>query len=174
MLKMPAVFSSSMVLQRSKNIAVWGESDSVSVTVSLNGCTVETNVHDGRWSLSLPPFKAGGPYSMSVTNGSDVINFDDIMIGEVWLAGGQSNMELELKDCRDGSSIVQGASDNGTGCNVRFYYTPKVAWKGEELYQAESGSSWDKFTSGKCGRWSAVGYHFASKLSEKLGVLQSV
>ena len=170
MLKMPAVFSSSMVLQRSKNIAVWGESDSVSVTVSLNGCTVETNVHDGRWSLSLPPFKAGGPYSMSVTNGSDVINFDDIMIGEVWLAGGQSNMELELKDCRDGSSIVQGASDNGTGCNVRFYYTPKVAWKGEELYQAESGSSWDKFTSGKCGRWSAVGYHFASKLSEKLGV----
>ena len=45
MLKMPAVFSSSMVLQRSKNIAVWGESDSVSVTVSLNGCTVETNVN---------------------------------------------------------------------------------------------------------------------------------
>ena len=88
MLKMPAVFSSSMVLQRNKNIAVWGESDSVSVTVSLNGCTVETNVHDGRWSLFLPPFKAGGPYSMSVTNGSDVISFDDIMIGEVWLAGG--------------------------------------------------------------------------------------
>ena len=139
MLRMPAVFSSSMVLQRNKNIAVWGESDGDFVEVSLNGCTVGTNVHDGRWSLCLPPFKAGGPYSMSVTNGSDVTSFDDIMIGEVWLAGGQSNMELELKDCRDGSRIVQGATDNSTGCNVRFYYTPKVAWMGEELYKAESG-----------------------------------
>ena len=170
MLRMPAVFSSSMVLQRNKNIAVWGESDGDFVEVSLNGCTVGTNVHDGRWSLCLPPFKAGGPYSMSVTNGSDVTSFDDIMIGEVWLAGGQSNMELELKDCRDGSRIVQGATDNSTGCNVRFYYTPKVAWMGEELYKAESGSSWEKFTTGNCSRWSAVGYHFASKLSEKLGV----
>lgn len=166
MLKMPVVFSDSMVLQRNKNIVVWGESDGDKVTVEINGCIVETGTINGKWSLYLPPMQAGGPYTMTVKSGGDILQYNDIMAGEVWLAGGQSNMELELQNSKDGSSIVQNAS----GDNVRFYYVPKVCWEGEELYQAEAESSWDKLSPGTCGRWSAVAYHFANKLSEKLGV----
>lgn len=166
MLKLPAVFSNCMVLQRNKNIAVWGEADGELVAVSLDNCTVETEVHNGKWNLCLPPHKAGGPYKMTVKSGNDVIVFDDIMLGEVWLAGGQSNMEFALKDDKNGMEIIKNAS----GDNVRFYYTPKVSWKGEELYKAEQESSWSKFTPESCEEWSAVGYYFADKLSEKLGV----
>lgn len=146
MLKLPAVFSNCMVLQRNKNIAVWGESDGDFVAVSLDNCTVETEVHNGKWNLCLPPHKAGGPYKMTVKSGNDVIVFDDIMLGEVWLAGGQSNMEFALKDDKNGMEIIKNAS----GDNVRFYYTPKVSWKGEELYKAEQESSWSKFTPESC------------------------
>ena len=59
MLKMPVVFSDSMVLQRNKNIVVWGESDGDKVTVEINGCIVETGTINGKWSLYLPP-NAGG------------------------------------------------------------------------------------------------------------------
>lgn len=127
---MPVVFSDSMVLQRNKNIAVWGESDGDKVTVEINGCIVETGTINGKWSLYLPPMQAGGPYTMTVKSGGDILQYNDIMAGEVWLAGGQSNMELELQNSKDGSSIVQNAS----GDNVRFYYVPKVCWEGEELY----------------------------------------
>ena len=166
MLKLPAIFSDHMVLQRNKNIAVWGESSPGIVTVSLNNCTVETEVQNGKWELFLPPHKAGGPYQMVIKNGNDVINFNDIIIGEVWLAGGQSNMEFELQNSTGGSDIIKNAS----GDNVRFYYTPKVAWKGEELYKAEEESSWSKFNPLDCKIWSAAGYHFADKLSKRLGV----
>lgn len=167
MLKLPAIFSDCMVLQRNKNIAVWGSSSPGIVTVSLGRCTVETQVQeDGKWELFLPPHKAGGPYQMVIKNGNDVINFNDIIIGEVWLAGGQSNMEFELQNSKGGSDIIENAS----GDNVRFYYTPKVAWKGDMLYKAEEESSWKKFTPLNCKTWSAAGYHFASKLSKRLGV----
>lgn len=170
MLKMPSVFSDSMVLQRNKNIAIWGEADGSLVTASLNGCSVETGVKEGKWGLYLPPMKEGGPYEMTVKCGEDIIVYRDIMLGEVWLAGGQSNMELELGDSKGGEDIVKNAS----GDKVRFYYVPKVSWEGEELYKAEALSSWEKFTPDKCRKWSAVGYHFANKLSEKLGVTVGV
>ena len=104
MLKMPVVFSASMVLQRNKNIAVWGESDSDKVIVEINGCIVETGTINGKWNLCLPPMQAGGPYTMTVKSGEDILKYNDIMIGEVWLAGGQSNMELELQNSKDGRS----------------------------------------------------------------------
>lgn len=170
MLKMPSVFSDSMVLQRDKNIAVWGESDSDFVTVELNGKTVEAKTNGGMWNLYLPPLHAGGPYKMTIKSGNDCITYNDVMIGEVWLAGGQSNMELELKDCKGGTEIVKNAS----GDNVRFYYTPKVTSVGQELEEAESKSSWEKFIPNQCDKWSAVGYFFASMLSEKLGVTVGV
>jgi len=166
MLKMPSVFSDSMVLQRNKNIAVWGQSDSSIVTASIGEYSVQTETNDGKWSLLLPPMEAGGPYELVVKSGGDTIVYKDVMLGEVWLAGGQSNMEFELQNCKGGSAIVENAS----GDNVRFYYTPKVAWVGKELEEAEAKSAWTRFTPGTCKNWSAAGYFFARELSERLGV----
>lgn len=170
MIKLPAVFSDHMVLQRNRNIKVWGRADSEKITVSLGETSVSTTVREGEWSLELPPMPAGGPFSMQVTDGTETVCYQDIMLGEVWLAGGQSNMELELQNSKNGAEIVKNISNDA----VRFYYTPKVPWVGDKLYEAEEESSWELCTPETAGRWSAVGYYFADKLSEDLDVTVGV
>lgn len=100
MFKAAAIFSSHMVLQRQKPIAVWGSSSHDTVAVSFNGITVKGTVSNGTWRIQLPPMEAGGPYEMQLTSGGETITFVNVMLGEVWLAGGQSNMELELQNAK--------------------------------------------------------------------------
>ncbi len=170
MLRLPAVFSDHMVLQRNKNILVWGESDSLDVNVYLNDKKVSTKTKDGKFSLKVPPMEAGGPYEMIVENGNDKIVYKDIMLGEVWLAGGQSNMELELQNSYDGKNILEHIDEK----NVRFYYTPKITFLGNELEDAEKASCWELAVPESAGHWSAVGFYFAQKLSKELGVTVGV
>ena len=97
--KAAAVFSSNMVLQREKNVRVFGTGkNGESVIVSICGNKAVTEVADEKWCVTLPAMKAGGPYEMKISNGEETIVFGNVMIGEVWLAGGQSNMELELQN----------------------------------------------------------------------------
>ena len=106
--KAAAVFSSNMVIQRDKNVKVFGTgSNGESVIVSFCGNTAVTEVTDEKWSVVLPAMKAGGPYEMKISNGEDTIVFSNVMIGEVWLAGGQSNMELELQNCLGGKDYLE-------------------------------------------------------------------
>ncbi len=170
MLTTAAIFSDHMVLQRNKRIAVWGKGDASTVSVCLQKkeqqICVEQKIKSGAWFIELPPQEAGGPYRLVVTSGDESITFEDVMVGEVWLAGGQSNMEFELQNCKDGEQIVKSAAPGG----VRFYYTPKVAWLGQELDDAEKASTWELFTPDACAKWSAVGYFFADRIAKELGV----
>lgn len=179
MLQLPAIFSDYMVLQREKNIAVWGQTDRAAVSVSLHGKTVEAVVQDGNFEAVLPPVGAGGPYELKVLAKDGVdgtagkteesveeIIFQDVMIGEVWLAGGQSNMELELQNSKDGAEVVKNARND----RIRYYYTPKIPWVGDPLYEAEAKSTWERCLPETAGRWSAVGYYFAEKLAGDLDV----
>lgn len=170
MLLLPAIFSDHMVLQREKNIAVWGKSDAKEVLVTIAERTVKVNVREGAFRAVLAPMAAGGPYAMEITDGQDTVKYCDIMIGEVWLAGGQSNMELELQNSKDGTEIVKNIHND----QVRYYYTPKVPWVGDKLYEAEAESHWDLCMPETAGRWSAVGYYFAEKLAKELGVTVGV
>lgn len=189
MIKMPAVFRTHMVLQRNKRIAVWGKTDAQEVSMILKkeiasgeGNPMQGKAADGAHSLCvktasdgsffafLPPLQAGGPYMLTIAAGADEVTYTDIMIGEVWLAGGQSNMELELQNSKNGREIVSDIHDAG----VRFYYTPKVPWVGEELFEAEEKSCWELCEPQTAGKWSAVGYYFAQKLSRELGVTVGV
>lgn len=79
-------------------------------------------------------------------------------------------MELELQNSQNGSEVVVGIHND----KVRYYYTPKVSWVGEELFEAERESSWELCTPQTAGRWSAVAYYFADRLSEELGVTVGV
>ena len=110
MFKTAAVFSDNMVLQREKNISVWGEADSgAAVTAELNGKKAECTANDGKWSLILPPMPAGGPYELHIvcrTDSEESVIFRNVMIGEVWLCGGQSNMELELQNAKNGKAVL--------------------------------------------------------------------
>lgn len=181
MLTIPSVFSHSMVLQRQKKIHVWGSLDSelqsgLRVVISLNKennakITSETEVNsDGSWTCALPPQKEGGPYSLvvelfnSLHEKLDQKEYADVMIGEVWLAGGQSNMEYELCNDTDGKLLLENLPD----IPVRYYYTPKIAYIGKELEEAESKNTWQKNGSPEMKHWSAAAYFAVKKMSSEL------
>lgn len=166
-----AIFSSNMVLQRNKNISVWGMAyDGWEVMVTLNGASVSAVTEKHCWKVSLPAMEAGGPYEMTVESNGEKLVFSNVMIGEVWLAGGQSNMELELQNSLDGHEVVKNIKD----VNVRFYYTKKNAYIDEYFYADERNNSWTEAAPENSACWSAVGYYFAKKLSEDLGVTVGV
>lgn len=166
MIQLSAIFSSHMVLQRQKNISVWGDSDAESLKITLADKSVSVVPEQGRFQAILPPFEAGGPYTLTVQSQTEQVVYEDVMIGEVWLAGGQSNMELELQDSKNGKEIVQNIHNDG----VRYYYTPKVPYVGDKLEEAEKESAWDLCKPDKAGRWSAVAYYFADKIARETGV----
>lgn len=170
--RVAAVFSHHMVLQRGEPIRIFGEGvDGTCVRVCLekpDGVKVEerTIAQNDRWLATLPPQEAADGCTLTVTAvGGETRCFQDVSIGEVWLAGGQSNMEFELQNCKGGQESLQ--RDHAPA--VRFYQTPRNAYKTKEFYAAEENSSWQLFDSESSSTWSAVGYYFAKKLSEDLG-----
>lgn len=173
-LKAAAVFSDHMVLQRGKPVRVWGtDCDWNTVTVRIAGRQSKGKTLHNRWEVRLPPFEEyGGPYEMTVTNGTDTVVYRDIMIGEVWLAGGQSNMEFELCACATGKDELAHIEERGR--NVRFYYTQKISWMDEYFYASERQTCWACAGAEASRQWSAVGYYFAKKLSEELGCVVGV
>lgn len=168
-----AVFSNHMVLQRNKiiNIFGYGEEDtfiSVSLYNSKNQLLSKnsTSVTNGRWEVQLEEQKEQENCSLKVND----ITFTDIAIGEVWLAGGQSNMEFELQNCVEGPAAMADKKDP----KVRFYYTNKIAWKDESYYEAERNTSWQTWDSEWKKAWSAVGFFFAKKLAKDTGCIVGV
>ena len=182
-----AVFSDHMVLQRNKNISIFGYSDSeVVVTAALfdnKGSLLSRNSarsFNGRWDVQLEPQVAqegcrltvSGPSrasgtadTSSQTAVTQIAEFSDISIGEVWIAGGQSNMEFELQNCTEGPEELANEKEP----SVRFYYTNKIAWKDDHYYEAERNTCWQTWESDGKKAWSAVGYFFAKKLAKDLG-----
>ena len=167
-----AIFSNHMVLQRNKFIAIFGQAEKGSlITASLFNDKNEllsensTIAENETWLLQLEPQLAQTGCSLTICAGQENISFSDIAIGEVWLAGGQSNMEFELQNCTEGPAELE---DKNAGKNVRFYYTNKIAWKDQHFYEAERNTSWQTWESPSKGAWSAVGYFFAKKLADDL------
>lgn len=166
-LKMPAVFSDNMVLQRRKHVLIWGNAESGScVTVWVAGQSADTIAENGEWCIKLAPMEAGGPYEMVVTAKDETLSFQNVLVGEVWLAGGQSNMELELQNSDNGKEVIKYTDDE----RIRFYYTPKIAYLGQELDEAEAHNCWMECKPEKTATWSAVGYYFAKQISKELDV----
>ncbi len=172
--RVAAIFSNNMVLQRNKPIAVFGEGENgktvkVTLTYSEAGedksVNTECVVADGKWLTYLPSVKENTGCTMLVTDGTNEKRFTNIAIGEVWLCGGQSNMEFELQNIIGGKECLE--NDNP---NVRFYYTQKKAYMDAEFYESEKDTEWEEFDSEKAKRWSGIGYLFGKKLSKDLGV----
>ena len=181
--RVAAVFSSHMVLQREKNVKVfgWGEDGNI-VVVEFRGQRAEAAVESGHWCAVLSPMAASvkrtskempddpdgdgfAGNTMTVSCGEKTYTFVDVVVGEVWLAGGQSNMEFELQNCRGGREFLENDKDPG----VRFYYTQKNAHMDEQFFEGERNSSWATFNKERAKCWSAVGYFFAKRLSAELG-----
>jgi sialate O-acetylesterase len=158
-----------MVLQRDKPNAFWGwTTPGAKVTVSVAGRkAVGTAGPDGRWLARLTPPKVGGPYKV-VVEGGQRVELDDVLVGDVWLCTGQSNMELGLSQAMNGAQEVAAANEP----NIRLYmagrqvgYSPKATVAG----------TWktctpETVTQEGWGGFSAVGYYFGRKLQRELKV----
>ena len=168
MFKCSQMFSDNMVLQRDKVIAVWGTGDDGELISAVIGDhKAECVIKNGKWRCFLPPMQAEDGLTLIVSNGKYSKRFTDVAIGEVWLLGGQSNMELELQNSKDGAEYL---SKLDQGVPIRYYYMPKVASAEEADAQGEH-TAWTKAGSDSSRNWSAVGFHFANKLSKELGVV---
>lgn len=166
-LRTAAIFSDGMVLQRETPICVFGTCDgNQEITVILDDIAEQTISRGGKWRVILPPKSAGGPYQMKITTKEETITYHDVYLGEVWLAGGQSNMEFELRNCSTGLQEMNYKKDP----LLRFYQVNRSSYMEEEFFSKEEKNHWQYETDESFGTWSAVGYYFAKRLREELSV----
>ena len=166
MITIAPIFTDYMVLQREKNAVVFGSGtpgEKVYVAIPERKIAVHTIVKkDGSWRVFLPPQSAGTGLTMTVNNRT----FHDVAYGEVWLAGGQSNMEFMLKD-------ANGWQDEQMQCqnsSVRCYQVPRNVFADSDYEIQFSKSIWQLPNKETCANWSAVAYYAAKELAQQLGV----
>ena len=167
MLKLPGIFRDGMILQRQKAVCVWGCCDQADrVSVTLGNASAAADVRGGQWQAYLPPMEAAAGLVLTVSAGEETLTFSDVAVGEVWLAGGQSNMEFLLRDDADRETACRL-----TDADIRCYEVPKVAYEGQENDRDYSQVGiWRKAGPGDSEYFTAVGFYFAVMLKEKLEV----
>ncbi|MDA0349717.1 MAG: sialate O-acetylesterase [Verrucomicrobia bacterium] len=159
-LELASPFSEHMILQREMPVPVWGWGKSgENVEVSIAGISSTTEVgKDGRWKMTLAELPAGGPYVFQAKSGSSVIEYSDVLVGEVWICSGQSNMQMGYNQLKDSEALLKVAKKQPIRSlevkrNVRF--TPQEKFSGHWVVEP-------------CK--SAVGFMFALELQQALGV----
>lgn len=159
------IFGSNMVLQKGIENTIWGWADkNEKVSVALNGKEVKTKAgKDGKWVVKLPSMEYGGPYIMTIT-GKNKIQFTNVMIGEVWVCSGQSNMEFPV------SGVINAQEEiaNADIPKIRLYTVKKKVSK-DPVADMESGE-WTECSSKSVAEFSAVGYFFGRKIQKDLNV----
>ena len=127
-LKLPLIFQQGMVLQRRKPVCIWGwAADGAQITVQCAGESALAIAKDGQWKAFLPPMEAGTGHTLRITCDDCERVIDDVAIGEVWLASGQSNMEFLLRDDADAAGAAQVEQ-----AHIRCFEVPKIAYPGQE------------------------------------------
>ncbi len=172
-LKLAGVFSDHMVLQRDQPVPVWGwMSPGGHIRLSLAGQSGEATADaSGSWLYRFAPISAGGPHELEVSAGGEQIVIDDILIGDVWLCSGQSNMDWPLERSLEGENEVAAAMHD----RIRLFKVKKSA-RPEPRIDLEN-ERWMICTPENARSITAVGYFFARELKQELhvpiGILQS-
>ncbi len=163
--KVARIFSDNMVLQRGINVPVWGTANPGEKIVVKIGEMVASGVADtdGKWQLYLPKFSAGGPYTL-VINGENEIVFSDVMFGDVWVAGGQSNMSFRLENANNGAEEAKGANYP----EIRLFTVPRRV--SDVPTEDLEGGQWDRCTPEVAKNFSAVAYFFGRDIQKDLNV----
>ena len=164
-LSLPAIFSDQMVLQQNENIIFWGTSSpnkKVTVTGSWGNSSSITSDKKGNWELSLLTTKAGGPFKIKVETLNETIFYKDVLVGEVWLASGQSNMGMILEH---GIQNQKEEINNANYNDIRFFSVLEDL-TGESI----KNQKWVKTNPKNASKFSAAAYFFARKLHKELDV----
>ena len=170
--KMPAVLGSNMVLQRNTEVNFWGEADpnsKVRITTSWNKAKYNVTAdNEGKWAVKLTTGEAGGPYTITVTDGDEVV-LENILLGEVWICGGQSNMEMPVngfinQPVENSAEYVMGASQYP---GIRMF---TVARNSTNEPQSDCVGEWLCSNPASVASFSATGYFFGLTLYKALGI----
>jgi sialate O-acetylesterase len=164
---LPHLLSDHAVLQRGVPIHIWGNADPrEKVAVTFHGAEAQTTTDGlGHWSVYLPAEQAGGPYTLTV-KGSNTITLSDLLVGDVWFASGQSNMQFPLLGFGPTMLLKNGAEEisNATHSRIRLLFIPNLSSNYE---QADQPNSWMLCTPETAAHFSAVAYFFGRDLQEQ-------
>jgi sialate O-acetylesterase len=163
--KPASIFGDHMVLQRNKPIRIWGEASAgENITVSLSGKSAKVKAgKDGNWQLSLPAMTHGGPYTLSIKGKNEIV-YNDVLIGEVWLCSGQSNMEWIVKNSDNATNEITNANFP----LIRHITVPKAT----SLTPVKNirSASWEICSPASVSNFTAVGYFFAREIYQQLNI----
>ncbi len=167
MLNLAEIFQSGMVLQRLAPLVLWGTAEpEAPVEVTLDGRTCVAGTDSlGNWRATLPPRDAGRDLILTVRSGGQTLTLTGIAVGEVWIAGGQSNMEFWLRYEKHRAGETRDYPD------LRFFDVPKLAYEGQERdFDYTRVGVWRRAVGEERDYFSAVGYYFQKSLAEALGI----
>ena len=167
---MPQLFQSGMVMQRGKIIPVWGKADAgETVTIRFNKKQFQTTADaNGRWQVDLPKMKAGGPYQMAINE----LTIDNIMIGDVWLLSGQSNIDVHIERVYPQYTTEV---DNYENTNIRLFRVQnETSTHGVKDDIRPTSINWKPLNKQNAWPFSAVGYFLGKKMFEKNKVAQGI
>jgi len=166
------LFSDHMVLQRELPIPIWGTApDGEQVQVELAGSTARATAKDGKWKVVLPARKAGGPFTL-IIRGKNTLVFKDVLLGDVWICGGQSNMQWAVGGQPDRESILAGAT-NGNMRLLKVQYAAADRPRETPIMDGRWAAGWQSLEGTHLSNllyFSAVGYFFGKEIHESIGV----
>lgn len=165
MIKVSGVFADNMVIQRDAPVKVWGWGDKgETVTVIFNGQNQRTRTNnDGYWELQLKEMSFGGPYEMTVSGKSNEIKIKNILIGDVWVCSGQSNMEFQVKLSANAPTEIEAA-------DYPMIRSLNVSRTVNALPQEDMTGEWEICSPSTVGNFTAVGYYYARELYRQLNI----
>lgn len=165
---LPSVFADNMVLQQNSDVAIWGWSDpgeTVKIVTSWNTKdTIKVKAdNSSEWKTTIRTIGAGGPYSIQIL-GNGGVKLNNVMLGEVWICSGQSNMEMSVN-----WKLINGEEEaaKASNPNIRIFHVQKI---GAEYPQQTCNATWTMCTPETMRATSATGYFFARELQQKLNV----
>ncbi len=164
--KLPNIFGNHMVLQRDAPLHVWGTAaPKEKIEVKIGPRTFTTTAEeDGTWTVGLPPLKAdGGKAHKMIVKGNNEIVIDDILIGDIWIGSGQSNMEWQLGGTEKSGEFIAAADHP----KIRLFHIPKVQ---KDQPDTDVNAQWKACTPANVPQFSAVLYHFGKTLQKETGV----
>lgn len=165
-LALASIFADHMVLQRDMKLPVWGHAKpGAKVTVKFEVDEQQATADaDGKWKAVIGPFDAGGPYELTVAAGDDTLTLNDVLVGEVWVASGQSNMEWPMTHVREAEKEIAAADRP----QIRFIDVPNVT--ADKPLDSFETKGWQAVKPENIGGFSAVAYFFACDLHKQLDV----
>ncbi len=170
--EMPALFSDNMVLQQKTAVPFWGKANpGAAVVIKASwGETTKTKVNeDSSWTVKIKTIKAGGPYTVSLMIGDSAIVYKNVMLGEVWLCSGQSNMEMPLEGWPPQNPIKNSAEEikEANYPNIRLFTVARAVSNKPEF---NCVGSWSECNPATAAKFSAAAYFFGRKLFKELNV----